>query len=104
MVRGTAYEVADAFLDGANMKGHGSIEAREGILYSYNTPIAIKTADGVWVNLESFSVTTSKHQGALKNEMEARSMRPADKYLYAKHLLDYMPGRLAEDDEFQLWV
>lgn len=35
------------------------------VIYSYNTPIAVYNHQGWWKNPNKYSVTTSRHQGAI---------------------------------------
>ncbi len=108
-MRENTRDVVDSFLRGINSKGYGSIESRDGILFSYATPIAIidDETGGIWVNLDSYSVTTSKQQSFLKQGMESIGYKPTEKYLFARHIKGYFTriaaGRLHDETEFQLW-
>lgn len=109
-MRGNTDDVVKAFLNNQNMQGYGAIRSQNGILYSYSTAIAGHNpfGQGIWVNLEEFSVTTAKQQNNLKYQMLSMGMAPTEQYLFARHIPNIADtlrwGRGAGDDEFQLWV
>lgn len=59
-------DVVKDFFKGDNSRtGNYSLSSKDGKLFSYNTCIGEWYKDILYVNLENYSVTTSKHQGFL---------------------------------------
>jgi len=58
--------VAQSFIDGKT-RGTGNSTSIDGnVFYSYATPIAIRKGDRVYMDSDHYSVTTSKHQSAIR--------------------------------------
>lgn len=76
-------DVAIDFRDGRPTKGHGSISATDITMYSYNEPIGYRKVnnDGstiFFVNMEKYSVMTSKHISYLRRALAAAGYKPTN--------------------------
>lgn len=74
----TGREVARQF---ANGKGGDSLNLHgfESGIYSYQTPMALRRGKEVLVNPKKYSVTTSKHQTYIREELRFAGLRPTGK-------------------------
>jgi hypothetical protein len=77
--REARFQGAWAFLDG-NIFDKSNITTDGRAIYSYGRhfPMAIKFKAGIRVNEDRYSVTTSKHQGALRTVLSVSGYEPTD--------------------------
>lgn len=61
----TNIQITQAFANGATYGNANSMSISGDKLYSYNTVIAQRTPDGMFVNRSRYSMTTSKQVGQL---------------------------------------
>jgi hypothetical protein len=66
-LRGVDYATAAGILHGHALRTYNADRSEiDYVIQSYSTPIAWRTRDGQWTKVvDSFSVTTAKHQGSL---------------------------------------
>ena len=64
-------EVVEDFFKGEDSRtGNYSLSSKSGRLFSYNTCIGEWYKGKLYVNLENFSITTSKHQGFMLSHID----------------------------------
>lgn len=77
--REARYQGAWAFLDG-EIFSRSNIKTGGEVIFSYGRhfPMAIKCTPGIRVNEDRYSVTTSRHQGALRTVLGVAGYEPTD--------------------------
>lgn len=71
-------DVIDSFVDGEQgVRKASSVMSTSRELFSYDTLIALRCADGVMVNCKKYSRTTSTMQNALLGQLQERGYRAA---------------------------
>jgi hypothetical protein len=69
---GSTYSLGAGRLNGEeDYRFYSSVNAMDYIVYSYGTPIAWHTAQGWYIVSQKFSVTTSKHQNAVRRAISS---------------------------------
>ncbi len=85
-MRGTNFQVMRAYIDQTDAEGHnasGRVFFRDSKLYSYGShyPLAIRQTDGTYLlNIDRYSVTTSKHRSTFISAFCASQDRKGLKY------------------------
>jgi len=74
--QGTNDQVVEAWAKYSQRDSSGSLESKGNTIYSYNTPIAIKLADGtILINKQKYSTTTSIHQNKIRKATQGKNVK-----------------------------